>query len=128
VAYQKGRNKGELIPICPKCKRPLAKIYLSYELAPEKNTPIGKNKLLFIRKPNGKKFEILKALKGSFFKYVSELLLYSVFALEIGIYNIISYDEISQEYKQLFYGLLHPENIKVKAKPPTIGGTPILIT
>ena len=68
-------NGSNLRAVCTKCGRYLQKVSLSYEEGQEEH-PYSKQSFIVIRKPNGKKFIILKTLKASFFDDLADILLY----------------------------------------------------
>ena len=112
LAYQRN-SENKLKSICTKCGRYLVRIYLSYDIDEPVKTFDG-NSLLFIRKPNGTKFNIIQTVKGSYFRDLAEVLLYVLYTLDTDHYNIVSYDTLTRTYKVIFEGQIIEENIKIK--------------
>ncbi|MBK5112303.1 MAG: hypothetical protein KGD59_10160 [Candidatus Heimdallarchaeota archaeon] len=117
LAYSKFREK-ELRPTCTKCGRFVDKIELSY-IEGQGLRPFSGSSLLFIRRPNGEKFDILQTVKGSYFKDLSEVLLYILYALGPERYNIVNYDTLTKNYNSIFIGNIVVENIAIKSDTPT---------
>jgi hypothetical protein len=117
LAYTKSHD-GKLRPSCTKCGSFVDRIELSY-IEGQGNRPFTRNSLLFIRKPNGEKFDILQTVKGSYFKDLSEVLLYILYALGPERYNIINYDNLTKNYNTIFAGNIVVENVAIKSDTPT---------
>ncbi|NHJ85316.1 MAG: hypothetical protein FK734_07625 [Asgard group archaeon] len=111
LAYRRG-NDNKLYPVCTKCGRYMNKIELSYEKG-RNEKPFNSNSFLFIRKPNGQKYDILKTIRGSYFKDLAEVLLYVLYALGPDNYDIIDYNTLTRKYKMIFDGTLNVEDISI---------------
>jgi len=117
LAYSKFRS-GKLRPTCTKCGRFVDKIELSY-IDGQGIRPFTGNSLLFIRKPNGERYDILQTVKGSYFKDLSEVLLYILYALGPEQYNIVNYDTLTKNYNTIYTGEILVEKIAIKSDTPT---------
>ncbi len=117
LAYSKFRS-GDLLPTCTKCGRFVDKIILSY-IEGQGIRPFTGNSLLFIRKPNGEKYDILQTVKGSYFKDLSEVLLYILYALGPENYDIVNYDTLTKNYNSIYSGDIEVQKIAIKSDTPT---------
>ncbi|MBD3191350.1 MAG: hypothetical protein GF308_11935 [Candidatus Heimdallarchaeota archaeon] len=106
-------KRGELKPYCPRCERELAKIKLSYSEGYEYK-PFDDEILLVVRIPLRSRFDIAKVLRASFFKDLSEILLYIYFSEGEGQYNIVRYRKSNNEYAVVFSGRISSEKIEIK--------------
>ena len=74
---------------------------------------------MFIRKPNGEKYDILQTVKGSYFKDLSEVLLYILYALGPENYDIVNYDTLTKNYNSIYSGDIEVQKIAIKSDTPT---------
>ncbi|NHJ48623.1 MAG: hypothetical protein FK733_12630 [Asgard group archaeon] len=117
LAYRRGNN-NDLQPVCTKCGIQVEKIELSY-LIGQGEKPFDANSLLVIRKTNGTKYDILQTVKGSYFKDLSEVLLYILYTFGPETYNIINYNTLSKNYNIIYSGLIEEIKVAVKNDRPT---------
>ncbi|NHJ33593.1 MAG: hypothetical protein FK732_12100, partial [Asgard group archaeon] len=117
LAYSKFSD-GKLKPTCTKCGRFVDKVELSYRDG-QGIKPFSENSLLFIRQPNGERFDILQTVKGSYFKDLSEVLLYILYALGPENYNVVNYNLLTKNYSSIFSGNILIEKIAIKSDAPT---------
>lgn len=105
--------KGQLRPFCPRCDRPLGQIALRYTQGRDFR-PFGDDILLIVRIPLQSKFDITKVLRGSFFKDLSEVLLYIYFNEGEGEYNIVRYRKSDNQYSVIFSGMINAGDIQLE--------------
>lgn len=106
-------KRGKLRPYCPRCERELAKIKLSY-MEGKGYKPFDDEILLVVRIPLLSRFDISKVLRASFFKDLSEILLYIYFNEGEGQYNIVRYRKSNNEYAVIFSGKITSEKIEIE--------------
>lgn len=117
LAYRKFRD-GKLRPACTKCGRFVDKIKLSY-IDGQGIKPFTESSLLFIRQRNGESYDILQTVKGSYFKDLSEVLLYILYAFGPEQYDIVNYDTLTKNYNSIYAGEILVEKIAIKSDTPT---------
>ncbi|MHA1123325.1 MAG: hypothetical protein ACTSPC_11070 [Candidatus Heimdallarchaeota archaeon] len=117
LAYRKFRG-GKLRPACTKCGRFVDKIELSY-IEGQEIKPFTNDSLLFIRQPNGKQYDVLQTVKGSYFKDLSEVLLYILYTLGPENYDIVNFDTLTKNYDTIFNGKIEVHKIAIKSDTPT---------
>ena len=110
--------KGQLRPFCPRCDRELGQIQLSYNQGKDFR-PFEDDILLVVRIPLQSRFDITKVLRGSYFKDLSEILLYILYALGPELYDVVNYDTLTKNYNTIFTGNIAVENIAIKSDTPT---------
>lgn len=105
--------KGQLRPFCPRCERPLGQIELRYNQGKDFR-PFGDDILLIVRIPFQSRFDITKVLRGSFFRDLSDVLLYIYFNEGEGEYNIVRYRKSDNQYSVVFSGRVSAEDIQLE--------------
>jgi hypothetical protein len=113
IAFRRDK-KGKMVPICSNCQRYLEQVELSYSEGGDIKITQIKN-IIFIRKPNGTGFTILKAIKAEFFRDLAEIFLYVLFNEGTGDYNLISYNKELGKCRLLYEGFITGDNIIFKA-------------
>ncbi|HUU77767.1 MAG TPA: hypothetical protein VMX55_05435 [candidate division Zixibacteria bacterium] len=105
--------RGQMRPFCPRCDRELGLLNLSYNQGKDFR-PFGDDILLIVRIPLQSRFDITKVLKGSYFKDLSDVLLYIYFNEGEGEYNIVRYRKIDNQYSVVFSGNITAEDIQLE--------------
>ncbi|MHA1124100.1 MAG: hypothetical protein ACTSO7_00320 [Candidatus Heimdallarchaeota archaeon] len=105
--------RGQLRPFCPRCDRQLGQIILRYNQGKDFR-PFGDDILLVVRVPLQSRFDISKVLRGSFFKDLSEVLLYIYFNEGDGEYNIVRYRKTDNQYSVIFSGEISANDIEIE--------------
>lgn len=105
--------QGQMKPFCPRCDRELGMINLRYNQGKDFR-PFGDDILLIVRIPLQSRFDITKVLRGSFFKDLSDVLLYIYFNQGEGEYNIVRYRKSDNQYSVIFSGRVSSEDIQLE--------------
>lgn len=105
--------RGQMKPFCPRCDRELGLLNLKYNQGKDFR-PFGDDILLIVRIPLQSRFDITKVLKGSYFKDLSDVLLYIYFNEGEGEYNIVRYRKADNQYSVVFSGNITAEDIQLE--------------
>lgn len=105
--------RGQMKPFCPRCDRELGLLNLRYNQGKDFR-PFGDDILLIVRIPLQSRFDITKVLKGSYFKDLSDVLLYIYFNEGEGEYNIVRYRKTDNQYSVVFSGNITAEDIQLE--------------
>ena len=105
--------KGQLRPFCPRCDRELGQIILSFNQGKDFR-PFEDDILLVVRIPLQSRFDITKVLRGSYFKDLSEVLLYIYFNEGEGEFNIVRYRKSDNQYSVIFSGRISSDDIEIE--------------
>ncbi|MGC9779239.1 MAG: hypothetical protein HZR80_08360 [Candidatus Heimdallarchaeota archaeon] len=117
--------RGQLRPFCPRCDRQLGQIVLSYNQGKDFR-PFEDDILLVVRIPLQSRFDITKVLRGSYFKDLSEVLLYIYFNEGEGEYNIVRYRKADNQYSVIFSGRIATSDIEIEIVKTEVIEPPIL--
>jgi hypothetical protein len=109
-------SRGVMKPYCPRCERPLGNIMLRYKEGKDFR-PFENDILLVVRVPLQSKFDIATVLRGSYFKDLSEILLYIYFNDGEGEYNIVRYRKSDNQYSVIFSGYISHKDIEIDIIP-----------
>ena len=105
--------RNQLKPFCPRCDRQLGQVILRFSQG--KNfRPFEDDILLVVRIPLQSKFDITTVLRWSYFKDLSEVLLYIYFTAGEGEYNIVRYRKIDNQYSVIFSGQISSKDVELE--------------